>query len=83
MAKKNKNFDILEHELVPKHVVLSKEEAEKLLKTLNVSPYRLPWIRASDPVCKRIKAKPGDIIMIIRDSPTAGKAVAYRFVIPF
>jgi DNA-directed RNA polymerase subunit H len=76
------NYDILEHELVPKHVVLSKEESKKLLKRLKVKPYNLPWIRASDPVCKRIGAKPGSIIKIIRKSPTAGITVYYRFVIP-
>ncbi len=76
------NFDILEYELVPKHIILSKEEAKKLLKTFNIKPHQLPWIRESDPVCKRIKAKPGDIIMIIRDSFTAKKTVAYRYVVP-
>jgi DNA-directed RNA polymerase subunit H len=81
MAKK-KDFDILEHELVPRHIILTKEEAKKLLKKLNISPYQLPWISESDPVCKRIGAKPGDIIKIIRKSPTAGEAVFYRFVVP-
>lgn len=81
MAKKN-SFDILEHELVPKHIVLSKEEAKKLLDALKIKAHQLPWIRENDPVCRKIKAKPGDIVMIIRNSPTAGKAVAYRLVVP-
>lgn len=76
------SFNILEHELVPKHIILSKQEVKKLLKKLNIKPYNLPWIRASDPVCKKIKAKPGNVIKIIRKSPTAGVTVYYRLVIP-
>lgn len=81
MAKKN-SFNILEHELVPKHIILSREEAKALLEKYKISPYQLPWIRESDPVCKKIGAKAGNILMIIRDSPTAGKSIAYRLVVP-
>ncbi len=76
-----KKFNILEHELVPKHEVLTKEEAVELMKSLGIGPERLPWIRASDPVVKALGAKPGDIIKIVRKSPTAGESVAYRFVV--
>jgi len=76
-----KKISVLEHELVPKHEILSKEEAVKLMKSLGIRPEQLPWIRASDPVVKELGAKPGDIIKIIRKSPTAGESVAYRFVI--
>ncbi len=79
MVRKSK---ILEHVLVPKHEVLSPEEASKVLKKLGVSPSKLPWIRASDPVARAIGAKPGDIVKIIRKSPTAGEIVVYRYVVP-
>ncbi|RLG00447.1 MAG: DNA-directed RNA polymerase subunit H [Thaumarchaeota archaeon] len=72
---------ILEHELVPKHRVLSPEEAEEVLRKYSVTPQQLPRILASDPVVKEIGAKPGDIIEIIRDSETAGKTVYYRVVV--
>lgn len=72
---------ILEHELVPKHELLSKEEAVRVLKELGVRPEQLPWIRASDPVARLLGAKPGDIIRVIRKSPTAGVSIAYRFVV--
>ncbi len=71
-----------DHILVPKHEVLSKEEAEEVLKTLGVKPEQLPKIRADDPIAKEIGAKVGDIVRIIRESPTAGKSIAYRLVIP-
>ena len=77
-----KKFTILDHELVPKHILLTKEEKKQLLEQLKIRPEQLPWIRASDPVAKLIGAKPGDIVKIIRKSPTAGETVAYRFVVP-
>ncbi|MEM0217283.1 MAG: DNA-directed RNA polymerase subunit H [Candidatus Nezhaarchaeales archaeon] len=77
-----KKFTILDHELVPKHILLTKEERKQLLEQLKIRPEQLPWIRASDPVAKLIGAKPGDIVKIIRKSPTAGEAIAYRFVVP-
>ncbi len=81
MDKKRKKIDIFCHELVPKHELLSKEEAEKLLKKLNIYPEQLPWIKKSDPAAVAIGAKPGDIVKIIRKSPTAGETVVYRYVI--
>jgi DNA-directed RNA polymerase subunit H len=73
---------ILEHELVPKHEVLSIEEGMRILKEYGVKPEQLPWLRASDPVAKAIGAKPGDIVRIIRKSPTGGEIVVYRYVVP-
>lgn len=72
---------ILDHELVPKHELLTKEEALKVLRELGIRPEQLPWIRASDPIVKLLGAKPGDIIRVARRSPTAGVSIAYRFVI--
>nr|MCS7387056.1 DNA-directed RNA polymerase subunit H [Candidatus Culexmicrobium cathedralense] len=77
-----KKFSIFDHELVPQHILLSKEEAKKVLRELGVKPNCLPLLRASDPAARAIGAKPGDIVKIIRRSPTAGEAVIYRYVIP-
>ncbi|MET1123855.1 MAG: DNA-directed RNA polymerase subunit H [Archaeoglobaceae archaeon] len=74
-------FRLQDHILVPKHEVLSKEEAEELLKLLGVSKEQLPKIKASDPIVKEIGAKPGDIVKITRESLTAGKSVFYRLVV--
>ncbi len=74
-------FDIGQHVLVPKHEILSKEKAKEVLERYKISPHQLPLIKSSDPVVKAIGAKPGDILKITRDSPTAGRAIAYRFVI--
>jgi len=74
-------FDIFRHELVPKHEILTSKEREQVLKEYRIQPYQLPQIKASDPAVKAIGAKPGDILRIIRKSPTAGKHIAYRYVV--
>ena len=74
-------FNIFEHELVPKHEILTSKEREQLLTQYKVQPYQLPQIKASDPAVKIIGAKPGDILRIIRKSSTAGEHIAYRYVV--
>jgi DNA-directed RNA polymerase subunit H len=76
-----KKFNVLEHELVPGHILLTEEEAAEVLKRYNISKGQLPKIKTSDVVVKQVGAKPGDVLKIIRKSLTAGKAVAYRLVI--
>ena len=73
--------DILKHKLVPDHTILSKTEANKVLKQLNIHQEQLPKIKSDDPVVKDIGAKPGDILKITRKSHTAGKFVTYRLVL--
>jgi DNA-directed RNA polymerase subunit H len=75
------SFNIFEHKLVPKHEILTPEEKEKLLTEYRVQPYQMPRIKASDPAIKAIGAIPGDVVRIIRDSPTAGKFVSHRYVV--
>ncbi len=73
--------DILKHELVPDHVVLSKSDVKKVLKKLDIHPEQLPKIKADDPVVKAIEAKPGDVLKITRKSQTAGRFETYRLVL--
>ncbi|ABO09505.1 DNA-directed RNA polymerase subunit H [Pyrobaculum calidifontis] len=63
-------------------ILIPKEEAKALMRQLRLRPWQLPWIRASDPLAKSVGAKPGDVLKIVRDSPTAGEAVVYRLVVP-
>jgi DNA-directed RNA polymerase subunit H len=74
-------FNLFEHAMVPKHEILNDKEREELLKKFKVHTYQLPFIRVSDPAIKAIGAKPGNIVRITRNSPTAGKYDAYRFVV--
>ena len=73
--------DILSHKLVPEHIIVPKEEVEKELERYNARLMELPKIQTRDPIVKAIGAKVGDVVKIIRKSPTAGEAVAYRLVI--
>lgn len=75
------SFNIFEHKLVPKHEILTPEEKEKLLTEYRIQPYQMPRIKASDPAVKAVGAMPGDVVRIIRDSPTAGKFMSHRYVV--
>jgi DNA-directed RNA polymerase subunit H len=74
-------FDLFEHKLVPLHEILEEEERRQLLSKYRVQPYQLPQIGSSDPAVKAIGARPGDVLRVIRKSPTAGKHIAYRYVV--
>ena len=74
-------FDVMSHQLVRKHEILSEAESEKALKHFSLKKDQLPKILITDPCVKRISGKVGDIIKITRESPTAGISVFYRVVI--
>ncbi len=76
-----REFRPLEHKLVPRHEVLDENDVKKILAEYNIEKEQMPKIRVSDPAALAIKAKVGDVVHIIRDSPTAGKAIFYRLVI--
>ena len=80
-AEKERSYDIFEHQLVPKHELLSKKEAEELMQEFHIQPHQLPYIKATDPASATLSAKPGDILKITRKSPTAGEVVVYRYVV--
>ncbi len=77
----DKNVDVVQHILVPKHTKLSSEEMDKLLIELNITSSQLPKILKSDAAIKHMNAEPGEVIEIERASPTAGKTKFYRVVI--
>lgn len=70
------------HILVPEYRVLSKEEVQKVLETLDVGKEKLPKIYGSDPSLKGMEVETGDMIEIKRNSPTAGRTRYYRVVVP-
>jgi DNA-directed RNA polymerase subunit H len=72
---------VKDHELVPEHVLLSPEEGEAVLRTYGIGAPQLPKIHVNDPVAKEIGAKVGEIIRVVRRSPTAKQSIFYRLVI--
>jgi len=79
-------FNVLEHQMVPEHYLLSLEEEKEVLKQLNITRDQLPKLRMSDPavrILRRIETdvKEGRIVRIIRESQTAGQTTVYRLLI--
>ncbi len=82
MAKNKKvSFDVRTHVLVPKHAKLTQKDKNDLLKKLNITIKELPKISAKDPIIQPLNVTVGDVIKIVRPSPTAGEAVYYRCVV--
>ena len=77
----NTKFTVSTHQLVPKHEVLTKEETKEVLEIFATEKDKLPKILDSDPVCKEIGAKRGDVVRILRKSDTSGESVYYRVVV--
>ncbi|MCQ2055863.1 MAG: DNA-directed RNA polymerase subunit H [archaeon] len=86
MVAEEISYNILEHELVPAHVLLSEEDAEKMLTKKKILAENLPKIKRSDAAVKILEnvigepIKTGRIIKITRKSATAEEFVAYRLV---
>jgi len=74
-------FEVTDHFLVPKHVLLSKKDIEEFTAKTGIKTEELPLIPESDPAIKPLKAEAGDIVKIIRFSRTAGKSIYYRRVV--
>ena len=86
MAAENISFNVLTHDLVPEHHLLSEEEAARVLSEKGISREQLPKIRKSDPGIKVLESihgpiDEGRVVKIVRKSETAEEFVAYRLVI--
>ena len=80
-GKAEKEINVEEHILVPKHSLASESETNELLEKFNITKKQLPAIKSDDPAVEKLNPKVGDIIKIIRDSPVHGKSVFYRAVV--
>ena len=81
MAIKKNQVLVPDHIYVPKHEIIPKADAEKVLKKYNCNPTQLPLIFVNDPAIMGLGVKPGDLIKITRTSPTAGESLYYRYVV--
>ena len=72
-------FNILSHQKVPKHIVLSEEEANTTMNKYGiVRPEQIPSISRFDPAAVAVGLRPGQLCRIERTSPTAINSVYYR-----
>ncbi len=74
-------INIVDHVLVPKHIVLSKEETDAVLEAYRAKKRDMMLIKTTDAVAKYYNMKPGEIVKIIRPSVMTVEAPAYRLVI--
>lgn len=81
MATKKTHVLVPDHIYVPKHEIMTKKEAEEILKKFNCKPTEMPLIFSNDPAIIGLGVKPGDMMKITRKSPTAGESVYYRYVV--
>ena len=73
--------NILDHELIPKHILLSEEEKKNVMKMYGVKKInQFPKILKSDPVIRLLGGKSGDLVKIIRKSDITGESIYYRVV---
>jgi len=70
--------NIIDNNLVPKHILLSDEQAEEILTEYKIKKENLPRILSNDRIAKYYNVKPGQIFKIIRPSITAGEEIIYR-----
>jgi DNA-directed RNA polymerase subunit H (RpoH/RPB5) len=76
---KRLQFNILQHTLVPNHVVITDNEVEEIMKKYNIKDKtQFPEISRFDPVAQVICMRPGQVCHIVRSSKTAVTSDYYR-----
>jgi len=85
LAADNITFNVLKHDLVPEHHLLSEEDADKILSEIGITCDQLPKIKSNDAGIKVLESihgpiAEGRIVKIVRKSETAQEFVAYRLV---
>jgi DNA-directed RNA polymerase subunit H (RpoH/RPB5) len=79
---KRLQFNILNHTLVPDHLVLSEKEVQEIMNKYNITDkIQFPDISRFDPVARVIGLRPGQVCHIIRPSKTTITTDYYRVCI--
>ena len=75
-------IEVTKHILVPKHILLSEQEKEEVIKKYGIKKLnQFPKILKTDPIIKMLGAKDGDLIKIIRNENSGKESIYYRVVI--
>ena len=79
---KRLQFNILDHNLVPLHTILTDDEATQLKIDYNITAdSEIPELSRFDPVAVAIGIRPGQICKILRKSKTAIEELYYRICV--
>jgi len=79
---KRLQFNILKHDLVPPHRILTSDEKIAIKNKYNVTTdTEFPVLNRFDPVAQIIGIRPGQVCEIIRPSKTAIEATYYRMCV--
>lgn len=70
------SFNITHHELVPQHMIVSKDETKQILRKYNIKEKQIPRILQTDPVARYHGGCPGDLFKIRRSN-----AIIYRLCV--
>jgi DNA-directed RNA polymerase subunit H (RpoH/RPB5) len=73
--------DISSHYLVPKHILLSAEDAQKVMDEYSLKKKDMGRIYLDDPMVRYLYGQKNDIIQIIRESLNSGYSTYYRLVV--
>ena len=79
---KTLQFNIFEHNYVPKHTILDDNEVKEFKKRYNITDNsKIPEISRFDPVALALMMRPNEICKIIRSSKTAITSEFFRICI--
>lgn len=70
--------DIADHQYQPKFQLLTPKQIERVKEEYNANNYTIKKFVKIDPMIRYFALKRGDVVRIIRPSPTAGFAIDYR-----
>jgi DNA-directed RNA polymerase I, II, and III subunit RPABC1 len=75
-------FNISKHSYVPKHEILSAEEAIEIQTLYDIkNKSQFPIILKTDPVARYYDVKPGQLVKIYRSSTATGENITYRYCV--
>jgi DNA-directed RNA polymerase subunit H (RpoH/RPB5) len=74
-------IDIVNHRDVPHHEVISETEKKDLLEKYYIKQDNLPVILRDDAMARYLGLRPGEVVKILRPSPTSGTYTSYRICV--
>ena len=77
----NFKFNVSKHQFVPKHIILSKHDAQEVIKKYDCSYSNIPTIKRDDVQAKYLGLRPKQICKIIVENVSSGVTEKYRYCV--